>query len=78
VILPLPIQDRIDAIRSNRTSGAAELAAQAAARLLVAAQPAPNVTVVNYYFDLTPLDHLAGIVTEEGISSRPPGPGNYP
>lgn len=39
----------------------------------ILAQPAPNVTVVNYYFDLTPLDHLAGIVTEDGISSRPPG-----
>jgi translation initiation factor 2B subunit (eIF-2B alpha/beta/delta family) len=28
---------------------------------------APNLTVVNYYFDTTPLDLLAGIVTEDGV-----------
>ena len=36
--------------------------------------PEPNVEAVNYYFDLTPLDSLAGIVTEGGIISRPPAP----
>jgi len=29
----------------------------------------PNVTVRNYYFDVTPLGYLSGIVTEEGILS---------
>jgi translation initiation factor 2B subunit (eIF-2B alpha/beta/delta family) len=36
--------------------------------------PVPNVEAVNYYFDLTPLDSLAGIVTEGGIISQPPAP----
>jgi translation initiation factor 2B subunit (eIF-2B alpha/beta/delta family) len=40
----------------------------------ILAQPVPNVTVVNYYFDLTPLDYLAGIITEDGIISPAPGP----
>jgi translation initiation factor 2B subunit (eIF-2B alpha/beta/delta family) len=30
-------------------------------------EPPPNVTPVNYYFDLTPLEHLSGVVTEIGI-----------
>jgi translation initiation factor 2B subunit (eIF-2B alpha/beta/delta family) len=28
-----------------------------------------NVNIINYYFDLTPLDYLTGIITEEGIIS---------
>ncbi len=27
----------------------------------------PGVAAVNYYFDLTPLEHLAGVITEEGV-----------
>jgi translation initiation factor eIF-2B subunit delta len=30
-------------------------------------RPARNVTISNYYFDLTPLDSLSGIVCEDGI-----------
>jgi len=30
-------------------------------------EPAENVSVRNYYFDLTPLDRLTGLVTEAGI-----------
>jgi translation initiation factor eIF-2B subunit delta len=33
----------------------------------ILAEPIPNVTVVNRYFDLTPLEHLTAIVTEDGI-----------
>ncbi|HTP12113.1 MAG TPA: translation initiation factor eIF-2B [Bacteroidota bacterium] len=29
-------------------------------------RPSPNVTPVNHYFDLTPLELLTGIITEEG------------
>ncbi len=29
--------------------------------------PAQNVTILNYYFDLTPLESLTGIVSEEGM-----------
>jgi len=28
-----------------------------------------NVNIINYYFDLTPLDHLTGIITEFGVKS---------
>jgi len=31
--------------------------------------PIPSVTAANYYFDLTPLEHLTGIITEEGVLS---------
>ena len=27
----------------------------------------PHVTVVNYHFDVTPLDYVSGIVTEHGV-----------
>ena len=27
----------------------------------------PHVTVVNYHFDVTPLDYVSGIVTEDGV-----------
>ena len=27
------------------------------------------MTVLNYYFDFTPLDHVSGLVTEDGILS---------
>lgn len=30
-------------------------------------EPPPNVVPVNYYFDLTPLEHLSGVITEVGI-----------
>jgi translation initiation factor 2B subunit (eIF-2B alpha/beta/delta family) len=42
MIFPPPIQDRIDAIRGSRTSGAAELTAQAADVLSLAAELAPD------------------------------------
>lgn len=29
--------------------------------------PAPGVTIMNYYFDSTPLDKITGIVTEQGV-----------
>ena len=29
----------------------------------------PNITPVNSYFDLTPLEYLSGIVTEAGVRS---------
>jgi translation initiation factor 2B subunit (eIF-2B alpha/beta/delta family) len=35
----------------------------------ILAEPAPNLTAINYYFELTPVQYFAGIVTEEGISS---------
>jgi translation initiation factor 2B subunit (eIF-2B alpha/beta/delta family) len=28
-----------------------------------------NVNIINYYFDLTPLNYLTGIITEEGVKS---------
>jgi translation initiation factor eIF-2B subunit delta len=33
----------------------------------IMADPIPNVTAINRYFDLTPLEHLTAIVTEDGI-----------
>ena len=27
----------------------------------------PHITVLNYHFDVTPLDYVSGIVTEEGV-----------
>lgn len=33
----------------------------------ITAESSPNVTVENFYFDLTPLDLVTGVVTEEGI-----------
>lgn len=42
MFFPPPIQDRIDAIRANRLSGAAELTAQAAEVLSLAAELAPD------------------------------------
>lgn len=35
----------------------------------ILAEPPPNLTVVNYYFELTPLEYFAGLVTEDGIRS---------
>lgn len=32
-------------------------------------EPADNVTVLNYYFDRTPLDLISGLMTEQGILS---------
>jgi methylthioribose-1-phosphate isomerase len=32
-------------------------------------QSIKNVTPINYYFDLTPLEFLTGIITEKGILS---------
>ncbi len=34
-------------------------------------EPVPGVAVVNRYFELTPLEYFAGIVTEDGIRSSP-------
>ncbi len=31
----------------------------------------PNITPVNYYFDLTPLEYLTGVITEKGIIKPP-------
>ena len=33
----------------------------------ILSEPARNVTAINYYFDLTPLEHLSAVVTEDGI-----------
>jgi translation initiation factor 2B subunit (eIF-2B alpha/beta/delta family) len=35
----------------------------------IISQPIKNVTPVNYYFDLTPLELITGIITEKGILS---------
>ncbi len=35
----------------------------------ILAEPVPNLTVVNYYFELTPIEYFTGIVTETGITS---------
>lgn len=35
----------------------------------IISQPIKNVTPVNYYFDLTPLEFITGIITEKGILS---------
>ena len=32
-------------------------------------EPADNVTVLNYYFDRTPLDFVSGLITEQGLLS---------
>ena len=35
----------------------------------IISKPIKNITPVNYYFDLTPLDFITGIITEKGILS---------
>ncbi|MCB0223280.1 MAG: translation initiation factor eIF-2B [Anaerolineae bacterium] len=35
----------------------------------ILAEPADNVTVLNYYFDHTPLDYVSGLITERGVLS---------
>lgn len=30
-------------------------------------EPAPNLAALNYYFDLTPLEDLTGVITENGV-----------
>ena len=35
----------------------------------ILAEPTQNVEAINYYFDVTPLEHLTGVVTEKGILS---------
>jgi len=29
--------------------------------------PHPGVEVINHYFDITPIEFLSGVVTEEGV-----------
>lgn len=36
----------------------------------ILAEPVENVEAVNYYFDLTPLDCLSGVVTEKGVMAK--------
>jgi translation initiation factor 2B subunit (eIF-2B alpha/beta/delta family) len=35
----------------------------------IISKPIKNITPVNYYFDLTPLEFITGIITEKGILS---------
>lgn len=35
----------------------------------ILSQPLKNVTPINYYFDITPLEYITGIITEKGILS---------
>lgn len=37
----------------------------------IVAQPPAGVTILNFYFDQTPLDALTGVVTEEGVLATP-------
>ena len=35
----------------------------------IISQPLTNITPINYYFDITPLEYITGIITEKGILS---------